>query len=127
MDSRKFTEQTLNRGILRCKDKIKDEGEFRDGLCKLRGEINEIVRGCADNVIVVIYLEGVLGEPLEFSHGKEKNRLVITVTRNGRYHHHWSDRTKGKYIRDGLWSFAKKICSILKYGVPPLMAALTAA
>lgn len=122
MASERFTDETLNRGFLRCKDKIKDEAKFRDGFNELRANINGIVRGCADNIRVVIYIYGCLDEPLVFSYGKEENRLVITMKSDGKFYPKWSDRSVGKYIRDGLSSLAKRICSILPYAVKPLLA-----
>lgn len=107
------------------KEKIKDKKDVQDGLSKVRKEINETVRGCADNVRVVIYIDGVLDEPMIFSHGKEENRLVITLKRDGGIDYTWADRSLGKYLRDGILGFTNRICSILQSVAKPVMLALT--
>lgn len=106
------------------KEKIKDQKKVQDGLSQIRREINETVRGCADNVRVIIYIDGVLDEPMVFSHGKEENRLVITMDSNGGINYTWSDRSFGKYMRDGFSGFANRICSILMFAAKPVLLAL---
>lgn len=107
------------------KEKIKDKQNILDGLSNIRREINETVSGCADNIRVIIYIDRVLDEPMVFCHGKEENRLVITVKSDGKIDYTWTDRTLGKYIRDGLSGFASRICSILSFAAKPVLLALT--
>lgn len=110
------------------KEKIKDKKYVQDGLSQVRSKINETVRGCADNVRVLIYIDGVLDEPMVFSHGKEENRLVITMKSNGEIDYTWGDKSLGKYVRDGFSSFANsfasRICSILMFAAKPVLLAL---
>lgn len=125
MASERLTDETLNRAILRVKETIKDKKDVQDRLSRVRREINETVRGCADNVRVIIYIDGVLDEPMVFSHGKEENKLVITLERDGGIDYTWADKSLGKYFRDGILGFTNRICSILVSVAKPVMLALT--
>lgn len=66
-----------------------------------------------DNVRVIVYIDGVFGELLVFSYGKEENRFVIIMISDGGINYIWLDRFLGKYIRDGFLGFVNRICLIL--------------
>lgn len=77
--------------------------ELRDGIC-------DIVRNCSTNVKVVIYIDGVLDEPITAKAGNGDNRLRMTIKRNGTFTYGWTKETWGKFFNDA-W---ERVTSLMK-------------
>lgn len=74
-----------------------------------------------DNVRVIIYIDGVFDELMVFSYGKEENKFVIILERDGGIDYIWVDKFLGKYFRDGILGFINRICLILVFVVKFVM------
>lgn len=84
--------------------KMKEAFEnLRDGICR-------IVRNCSTNVKVVIYIAGVLDEPITSTVGNGDNRLRMTIKQNGTFTYEWTKETWGKFFNDA----RERVTSLMK-------------
>lgn len=82
--------------------------KMKNAFYDLRDEISGLVKTCARDVQVVVYFNGVLDDPITVTVGPGKNRLRITIKRNGTITYGWTKETLGKIFRDA-WEDAKSI------------------
>lgn len=92
------------------RERFTQHPELKRRFFEVRDDINNVVGSCASNVRVVVYIDGVLDDPIVVKFGKEKNRLVITIATNGNVKYQWTKETWKKAFRDG-WA---KVVSITK-------------
>lgn len=67
--------------------------DLRDGIC-------DIVKQCSTNVKIVLYVDGVLDQPITAVAGNGENRLRMTIKRNGKFTYGWTKETWGKFFKD---------------------------
>lgn len=77
----------------------------RDAICKLRQNIDLIMKNCADNVKFTLYINDV---KIEIWAGKMENEIVTTIEYNGDTQIYWPKKTWSKYLNDG-WDKMKQI------------------
>lgn len=90
-----------------------------DGLFELRDSLQEMVKCCADNVEIVIYVNHILDQAIVFKRGKCENRIRITIKSNGKMTHNWTKETRSKKLWDCFHGF---LGLVDKYGVKILEA-----
>lgn len=107
-ESDELNDETLNKAFQRVYDNFDGYDELKEAFCDIRDEIHNFVRSCADNVIVVIYIDEVLREPIKAGVGKEENRLRITIKSGGKVTYSWTKETWSKIFYDA-WNKVKSI------------------
>lgn len=109
-------DEALNRAFLRVKDKFLGYNEQKEAFRELRDGICDIVKSCADNIRVVIYIDEVLDQPITVVVGKEENRLRITIKKDGRVTFFWTKENWGKIFKEAwhkVTSFIRRIVGLI--------------
>lgn len=76
-----------------------------DGLFELRDSLLEMVKSCADNVEIAIYVNHILDRAIVIERGKCENRIRITIKSNGKVTHDWTKETWAKKLWDWWYGF----------------------
>lgn len=83
----------MNEAYLAIKPLFRDQLEQKKAFYCIRDEIDEDLKLCADNVLVFIYVNNVLDEPMVISSGSEDNELCITIRNDGSVRREWKKIT----------------------------------
>lgn len=78
---------------------------MRDGLFELRDALKEMVKSCADNVEIAIYVNHILDQAIVIKRGNCENRIRITIKSNGEMTHSWTKETWAKTLWDWWYGF----------------------
>lgn len=78
---------------------LRGSQEQRVGFHRLRHDFNLLVKNCADNVKVTLYISDVV---IVICAGKMENEIVITIRYDGYTDINWQKKTWSKYFNDGL-------------------------
>lgn len=104
----------MHKAFQRVQQKFKkddpDHRKMKEALEDLRDGICDIVKNCSTNVQVVIYMDGVLDDPITAKAGNGDNRLRMTIKRNGTFTYGWTKETWGKFFHDA-W---ERVTSLMK-------------
>lgn len=90
----------LNDAFIKIKPYVKGHVITQEAFYDLRDDISLIVKNCAKNIKVVVYFDLLLDKPLIVSVGREENRLVISIKKDGRIKLTWTKETWAKYFAD---------------------------
>lgn len=103
----------LHRAIQKVKHKFGDDKhEMRKAMYRIRDTIHEKIKTCANNVVVYIYVDDVLDEPMKFTVGSGDNELTITVRDGGLIEYNWTSYTWGSVFW-GIWEGIKTfLCNV---------------
>lgn len=93
-------DEALNEAFKRVKEKFNDNKEIKEAYRDVRDSIYQMVRSCADNVRVVVYVDDILDDPIIVGIGSQENRLRITIKTDGKVTYSWTKQTWGKLFRD---------------------------
>lgn len=98
-----------------------------EGLFFLRDALNKMVKRCADNVEIAIYVNHYMDQPVVIKRGNCENRIRITIKSNGEVTHDWTKETWAKKLWDWFYGFfdlvgefGKLFISVLKLINKPL-------
>ena len=96
---------------------LRNHEETRNALLIARDEIPQKIRHCSDNVQLVLYLDGVLKDPIKINVVSAENRLQITIRMNGKINYYWQKRTLKthilKYLEEIITYIRKKVTILL--------------
>lgn len=97
-----LNDEALNRAFLWVKDISSVMMNRKKAFRKLRDGICDIVKSCADNIRVVIYIDEVLDQPNTVVVVEDENRLRITCTikEDGIVTFFWMKENWGKIFRE---------------------------
>lgn len=109
MESSALIDETLNKAFIRVKDNFQNFQELKRAFQDVGDDINDVVRSCADNVRVVIYIDEILDDPIVVSVGKEQNRLQIIIKEGGNVEYSWTKQTWSKVFLDAVGPITKGI------------------
>lgn len=76
-----------------------------NGLFELRDSLNEMVRCCADNVEIAIYVNHILDRAIVIKRGNCENRIRITIKSNGEVTHSWTKETTSTKLWNWFYGF----------------------
>lgn len=117
----------LQRIFIQNKAQFCENQRMLDGLFQLRDSLHEIVKSCADNVEIAIYVNHILDRAIVIKRGNCENRIRITIKRNGEVTYDWTKETLAKKLRDWLnrflgsiEEFGKLLFSVLKMIKKPI-------
>lgn len=83
----------LNDALLKLKPLFKGFDQHLNAFYKVRDEIDGDLEFCADNVLIVIYLNDILDNPLVISSGSKEKQMHITINNDGTVTTAWNRRT----------------------------------
>lgn len=89
----KVCRYALNEAYLDIKHLLGNQLEQEKAFYCIRDEIDEDLKLCAGNVLVIIYMNNVLDEPMVISSGSEDNELCITIRNDGSVRREWKKIT----------------------------------
>lgn len=98
-------DELLHRIFIQNKAQFNGNKVMIDGLFELRDSINEMVKNCADNVEIAIYVNHILDRPIVINRGNSENRIRITIKSNGEVTHSWTRQTWAKTLWDWFYGF----------------------
>lgn len=110
-------DEALNEAFKRVKGKFNNHEEMKEAYYGVRDSIYQMVRSCADNVRVVVYVDDILDDPIIVGIGSQENRLRVTIKPNGKVTYSWTKWTWGKIFRDvkeKMKSIAQRIIMFFK-------------
>lgn len=96
-----INDETVNKAFSKVKDLIRTKRGLRKGLADVRKLITQTVRSCSDNVVVKIYMDEVLDDPIVISNGRGDNKLVLTIDSEDGVDFIWTETTMAKAFWDG--------------------------
>lgn len=115
----------LHKAIQKVKHKFGDDKlEMRKAMYRIRDTIHEKIKTCANNVIVYIYVDDVLDEPMKFTVGSGENELTITVKDCGKTEYNWTRRTKSTVfwcIWEGIKTFLSNVFGSIRDHLPAIL------
>lgn len=85
-------EKVLNNVLLKYEHRFERFKNQKDGFLGLRNNINGIVKSCAKNVRVVIYVEDVFDQPVEIIAGDAESHINIYIKSDGSDKKEWKKR-----------------------------------
>lgn len=97
-----MNDERVHKAYRKVKGKFKGYENLKVMVYEVRDEIHNVVRSCANNVRVVIYIDEVLDEPMIIMEGNGDNRLRITIDSSRGVTYEWTKQTIGK-ILSGFW------------------------
>lgn len=100
---------------------LRNHEETRNALLIARDEIPQKIRHCSDNVQLVLYLDGVLKDPIKINVVSAENRLQITIKMNGQITYYWKKRT----LRTHILKYLEEIMTYIKKKVTILIDSIT--
>lgn len=95
----------LQRIFVQHKAQFKGNQVMIDGLFELRDALNEMVKSCANNVEIVIFVNHILDQEIVIKRGNCENRIRITINSNGGMTHNWTKETWTKKAWDWWYEF----------------------
>lgn len=117
--------KVLHKAIQKIKHKFgEDKHEMRKAMYRIRDTIHEKIKTCADNVVVYIYVDDVLDEPLKFRVGSCENELTITVRDGGKIEYRWTSYTWVSVfwgIWEGIKDFLRNVFGSIKDDIPAIL------
>lgn len=115
----------LHKAIQKVKNKFGDDKlEMRKAMYRIRDTIHEKIKTCANNVIVYIYADDVLDEPMKFTVGSGDNELTITVKDGGKIEYNWTRRTTSSVfwgIWEGIKTFLSNVFGSIRDHLPAIL------
>lgn len=111
----------LTRALARARRQFPNNNKLREAFYGVQKHISDVVKRCSDNVMVAIYIEDVLEEPIVISSGAMEKNLVIRIDKDGIASFKWTKRTWKKKLKakfgnidsKDVKSLAKNIVQIL--------------
>lgn len=100
----------LQRFFVQNKEQFNKNQEMINGLFKLRDKLHELVKGCADNVEIAVYVNHILDQAIVIKRGNCENRIRITIESNGEVTHDWTKETWAKT----LWNWFYGLLGLIK-------------
>ncbi|XP_062597210.1 uncharacterized protein LOC134258678 [Saccostrea cucullata] len=83
-------------------------------LYDIRDDLNNTLRGCADNVTVEVHMDDYLYEPITIQSGSGGNKLAVHISEWGNVQYRWIRQTWARHFRNAyetVRSIARKIVS----------------
>lgn len=110
-------DEDLHAAFVRVKEKFEGHEQKRVAFYELRDHFCAMIKSCAKDVVVVLYVDDILDEPIKVDVGKKQNRLRITIKTNGKITYKWTKETWKRIFRDAkesVESLAKRIAALFK-------------
>lgn len=111
----------LQRIFVQNKAHFNGNREMIEGLFELRDSLYRMVKSCADNVEIAIFVDHILDRPIVIKRGNCENRIRISIKSNGAVTHNWTKETWAKKLWDWFYGF---LGLIEKFGKTLLSALL---
>lgn len=102
----------MNKAFSKVKELIRTKKGLRKGLADVRKLITQTVHSCSDNVVVKIYMDEVLDDPIVISNGRGDNKLVLTIDSEDGVDFTWTETTMAKTFWDG-WGVGKYLANAI--------------
>lgn len=118
-----INDETVNKAFSKVKDLIRTKKGLRKGLADVRKLITQTVQSCSDNVVVKIYMDEVLDDPIVISNGRGDNKLVLTIDSEDGVDFTWTETTMAKAFWDG-WGVGTKITKAILQTLAGLSSAV---
>lgn len=110
-------DEDLHEAFVRVKEKFKGHEQKREAFYSIRDGFCAMIQSCAKDVVVVLYVDDILDEPIKVDIGKQRNRLRITIKTNGTVTYRWTKETWKKIFKDvkeSVESLAKRLAVLFK-------------
>lgn len=110
-------DEDLQEAFVRVMKKFEGHQLEKETFYCIRDGFSSLIKSCANNVRVVLYVDDILDKPIAVRVGNEENRLRITIKTNGTVTYSWTKETWGKIFRDvkeTIDSLAKKVLMLIK-------------
>lgn len=112
-----MSDEDLQEAFIRVKKKFEGHQREKEAFYCIRDVFTPMIKSCADNVRVVLYVDDILDDPIVVEIGDEENRLRITIKTNGTVTYNWDKETWWKIFKDAAMTvnaLAKKLVSLFK-------------
>lgn len=112
MDFDYIDDEVFQSAIRRIPLSVRRNGNMSNALADVRDDLDQTLRGCADNVTVKIHMDDYSCLPITLRSGYGSNKIVIRIDEWGTVRYEWDKKTWLTYVNnasDKVKSIARKI------------------
>lgn len=116
-------DEVFQTAIRRIPPSVRRNRYISDALADVRDDLDQRLRGCADNVTVEIHMDDYLYLPITLRSGSGSNKILIKIDEWGRVRYEWVRKTWSMYFNNAV-DTVKIIASKIVSGIGSFFGSL---
>lgn len=116
-------DEVFQTAIRRIPPSVRRNRYISNALADVRDDLDQKLRGCADNVTVEIHMDDYLYLPITLRSGSGSNKILIKIDEWGRVRYEWVRKTWSTYFNNAV-DTVKSIATTIVSGIGSFFGSL---